>query len=145
MNSDPVLASWGSLFNNTVRVISISLLVVESINWLLVPVDLILGNQLFVSSVSLMSWLNVKMSSCRLEFITIVLLFVLVLVVMQSSCMRIVMDNASDLITWMGNLLDEVLNIVLSLISNSVLDTEVCKLLWSHDMLLRGRWHTGSN
>ena len=82
MNSDPVLASWGSLFNNTVRVISISLLVVESINWLLVPVDLLLGNQLFVSSVSLMSWLNVKMSSCRLEFITIVLLFVLVLVVM---------------------------------------------------------------
>ena len=55
------------------------------------------------------------------------------------------MDNASDLITWMGNLLDEVLNIVLSLISNTVLDTEVCKLLWSHDMLLRGRWHTGNN
>ena len=145
MNSDPVLASWSSLFNNTVRVISISLLVVESINWLLVPVDLILGNQLFVSSVSLMGWLNVKMSSCRLKFITIVLLFVLVLVVMQSSCMRIVMDNASDLITWMGNLLDEVLNIVLSLISNTVLDAEVSKLLWSHDMLLRGRWHTGSN
>ena len=145
MNSDPVLASWGSLFNNTVRVISISLLVVESINWFLVLVDLLLGNQLFVSSVSLMSWLNVKMSSCRLEFITIVLLFVLVLVVMQGSCMRIVMDNASDLITWMGNLLDEVLNIVFSLISNSVLDAEVSKLLWSHDMLLRGGWHTGSN
>ena len=145
MNSDPVLASWGSLFNNTVRVISISLLVVESINWFLVLVDLLLGNQFFVSSVSLMSWLNVKMSSCRLEFITIVLLFVLVLVVMQGSCMRIVMDNASDLITWMGNLLDEVLNIVFSLISNSVLDAEVSKLLWSHDMLLRGGWHTGSN
>jgi len=89
--------------------------------------------------VRLMSWVQVQMRLITLTFVSIALLLMILEVVMEHAVVRILifLNVASDLIFRVSGLLNIVLHVVILLVSDAVLDSQVSDLFWAQSLFLK--------
>lgn len=89
--------------------------------------------------VRLMSWVQVQMRLITLTFVAIALLLMILEVVMEHAVVRILifLNVASDLVFRVSGLLNIVLHVVILLVSDAVLDSQVSDLFWAQSLFLK--------